>query len=56
MMSLALLTAFQRATFEDLRGLYPWFEPPDVVEKLRKAIASDAARAILDGDTSGGGS
>jgi RNA polymerase sigma factor (sigma-70 family) len=48
------LAAFQRATLEDLRGLYPWFEPPDVVEKLRKAMTSDTARALLDPDRSGG--
>ncbi len=50
------LAAFQRATLEDLRGLYPWFEPPDVVEKLRKVIAGDTAMAILDLNPSGGAS
>jgi RNA polymerase sigma factor (sigma-70 family) len=42
------LAAFQRATLDDLRDLYPWFEPPDVVAKLRKAIESDTAIALLD--------
>jgi hypothetical protein len=40
--------AFQRATLDELRELYPWFEPPDVVAKLRQAIESDTAIALLD--------
>lgn len=47
------LAAFQRATLEDLRSLYPWFEAPDVVAKLRAAIASDTATVVLDLNKSG---
>ncbi len=50
------LAAFQRATLEDLRELYPWFEPPDVVAKLRKAIESDGAIALFDLNGTGGAS
>jgi RNA polymerase sigma factor (sigma-70 family) len=50
------LAEFQRATLEDLRGLYPWFEPPDVVERLRQALSSDVATALLDPNPSGGAS
>jgi RNA polymerase sigma factor (sigma-70 family) len=50
------LAAFQRATLDDLRDLYPWFEPPDVVAKLRKAIESDSAIALFDLNASGGAS
>ena len=48
------LAAFQRATLEDLRDLYPWFEPPEVVDRLRKVLESDATIALLDLNTSGG--
>ena len=50
------LAAFQRATLDDLRGLYPWFEPPDVVARLRKAIESDAAISLLNLKASAGAS
>jgi RNA polymerase sigma factor (sigma-70 family) len=50
------LAAFQRATLDDLRDLYPWFEPPDVVARLRKAIESDTAIALFDLNASGGAS
>jgi RNA polymerase sigma factor (sigma-70 family) len=48
------LAAFQRATLDDLRELYPWFEPPDVVTRLRKAIESDTAITLFDLDPPGG--
>jgi hypothetical protein len=50
------LTDFQRATLDDLRDLYPWFEPPDVVARLRKAIESDTAVALFNLNASGGAS
>ncbi|HEY5281304.1 MAG TPA: RNA polymerase sigma factor [Polyangia bacterium] len=50
------LAAFQRATLENLRDLYPWFEPPDVVDRLRKVLESDSTIALLDLNTSGGAS
>jgi len=50
------LAAFQRATLDDLRGLYPWFKPPDVVARLRKAIDSETAMELLDLKASGGAS
>jgi len=50
------LAAFQRATLDNLRELYPWFEPPDVVASLRRAIESDTATALLDLHPSGGAS
>jgi len=50
------LAAFQRATLHDLRELYPWFEPPDVVARLRKAIESETAIALLDLKASGAAS
>jgi RNA polymerase sigma factor (sigma-70 family) len=42
------VSAFQRTTLQDLRDLYPWFEAPDVVDRLRKAISSDTAAALFD--------
>jgi RNA polymerase sigma factor (sigma-70 family) len=47
------VSAFQRATLQDLRDLYPWFEAPDVVDRLRRAISSETATTLFDLDTSG---
>jgi RNA polymerase sigma factor (sigma-70 family) len=47
------VSTFQRETLHDL---YPCFESPDVVERLRKAISSETAVALFDLNTSGGAS
>jgi hypothetical protein len=47
------VSAFQRSTLQDLRDLYPYFEAPDVVDRLRKAISSQTAAALFDLETRG---